>query len=176
MEIPDDSAETREDSAEYRKGWEDGLDRAASEMRDRSLYDAEAIINDVPRVPPPLSVEGRLMLKELEVVSTRRQLVKLEWEAVALRGKVRAATTESWTRAAEQSDFQAVALLSREQREAATAWSKRHDADKCHPADGEPRVICGVYTWLLTETPLGFVAKYCCACGDAIDVSYYTFG
>jgi hypothetical protein len=74
-----------EDSVEYRKGWEDGLDRAAREMRDHRLYDAESIINEVPRVPPPLSAEVRLMLKELEVESARRQLARLEAEAQELR-------------------------------------------------------------------------------------------
>lgn len=40
---------------EYRKGWEDGLDRATCELRVRRMFDAENVIEAVPRVPGPWS-------------------------------------------------------------------------------------------------------------------------
>lgn len=46
------------DSDEYRKGWEDGLDRADFELRARHMYDAENVVARIPRIPSGWSGEA----------------------------------------------------------------------------------------------------------------------
>lgn len=55
-ELPKTIAELQTRLAtEMRKGWEDGLDRALCELRARRLFDAEAVVDNIPRVPSPWS-------------------------------------------------------------------------------------------------------------------------
>lgn len=76
----------------------------------------------------------------------------------------------------EFTDYQPAYYLSKEQREAAGEWVKKHDAER-HIAPGKKHrysgAIGGAYTWCFTSTSLGVVTTLECSCGERLDVSDY---
>lgn len=73
-------------------------------------------------------------------------------------------------------DPQPLSHVSRQQREAAREWMKKHDAERHIPAGKTFRyasAISGAYTWCVTGTSIGQVITVECACGEKLDVSDY---
>ena len=76
----------------------------------------------------------------------------------------------------EHTDVQPAYYLSKEQREVAKEWIKKHNAER-HILPGEKYRYAGAcggaFTWCFTSTSLGVVSVLECACGERIDVSDY---
>lgn len=76
----------------------------------------------------------------------------------------------------EHTDVKPAYYLSKEQREVAWDWTRKHDTERHMSADKKHRftgAIGGAYTWSFTPTSLGVVSTLKCACGEKLDVSDY---
>lgn len=73
-------------------------------------------------------------------------------------------------------DFQPVGQVSKQQREAAREWMKKHDIERHVAEDENSRysgAIGGAYTWCFTGTSIGQVVTVKCSCGEELDISDY---
>lgn len=76
----------------------------------------------------------------------------------------------------EHTDPQPAFYLSKQQRDAASGWVKKHDVER-HIRPGKKfrysGAIGGAYTWRFTATSIGNVTTLECSCGERLDVSDY---